>query len=284
MKPVGEARSIDADERHRQDEHASPRSNKAYASECNTSSTVFSHRDEGVDGMGNTGLPESSYGIETSSTASFMRVLKDSIAARLALPGWGKDNLTQHHSHPSWMDFNGSSSTLPTAELYMLPPRKTAEPMVEIYFNQVHILYPFLHRQSFMRAYDKLWLDQHGHTNDTLYCIVNIIFAMYCQITKKDSPDEKGVAAVMFLRRAKQLLQNQLLEGGSLELIQALLLMGQFLQSSEWPHRCWVVIGIAIRISQGLGLHLPKTTANLKDEQDRQLARRLWHGCVFMDR
>lgn len=276
--------STGTDELRRQESQVSPQSDKIDAEEFDVSPTIFSHRDEGVDGMGNTGLPECSYGIETSSTASFMRGVKDSIASRLYLPGLGQSHLSQPHSDPPWIGFNNPHPTLPTAELYMLPFRKTADHMVGLYFDEVHILYPFLHRPNFMRSYGQLWTEKHTHANGMLYCILNMIFAMYCQIRKIDSPDDQNDAGIMFLRRAKQLLQNQLLEGGSLELIQALLLMGQFLQSSEWPHRCWVVIGIAIRVSQGLGLHLPQTTAGLSNQQDRELARRLWHGCVFMDR
>ncbi|EXJ56366.1 uncharacterized protein A1O5_12633 [Cladophialophora psammophila CBS 110553] len=170
------------------------------------------------------------------------------------------------------------------AELFVLPPRHVADDMMEMYWNEVYLLYPFLQRERFMPAYQKIWTGEDRETDQRLlYCILNLIFAICCQISKKESPREKAAAADVFYKRALHLLQVNVIGSGSVELVQALLIMGQYLQSTDWPHRCWVVIGLAIRISQGSGLHLRRTTANVP-QIDRELARRLWHGCVFMDR
>ena len=45
-----------------------------------------------------------------------------------------------------------------------------------------------------------------------------------------------------------------------------------------------IFVTLAIRISQSLGLHFPWTSSNQAHQQDRELIRRLWHGCVFVDR
>ncbi|KIX99976.1 uncharacterized protein Z520_04614 [Fonsecaea multimorphosa CBS 102226] len=170
------------------------------------------------------------------------------------------------------------------AELFVLPPRRVADDMMEKYWNEVYLLYPFLMRERFMPAYQRIWTGADRETDQRLlYCILNLIFAICCQISKRESPSEKAAAAEVFYKRASNLLQVNLISSGSLELVQALLLMGQYLQSTEWPHRCWVAIGLAIRISQGSGLHLRRTTMNVA-QIDRELARRAWHGCVFMDR
>ncbi|KAI1045989.1 hypothetical protein LB505_013872 [Fusarium chuoi] len=73
-------------------------------------------------------------------------------------------------------------------------------------------------------------------------------------------------------------------EPGSLELVQCLLVTSQYLQSTYNPHQTWMVIGSAIRMAQGLGLHLPETSANRPDPGERELLRRIWYGCVLMDR
>ena len=149
--------------------------------------------------MGNIGLTENSYGVETSSTASFMKMVKDSVAARLALPGYDSNAFSQH-SRPPWRDLSSPYSMLPTAELYMLPPKRIADEMTEVYWNEVHILYPFLHKPRFMRCYNALWADGDEVAYRQTYCIINIIFALCCQVTKKDSPEEQGTAADIFLR------------------------------------------------------------------------------------
>lgn len=43
-------------------------------------------------------------------------------------------------------------------------------------------------------------------------------------------------------------------------------------------------MGAAVRTAQSLGLHLPETSAEVEDERERELWRRVWYGCVLMDR
>lgn len=82
--------------------------------------------------------------------------------------------------------------------------------------------------------------------------------------------------------RSRQLLHFDVLDEGDLALVQALLLLAQYLQSTQSPSRCWNVVGMACRIAQGLGLYL-----NEGDEQysalELQMRRRTWHGCILLD-
>lgn len=64
---------------------------------------------------------------------------------------------------------------------------------------------------------------------------------------------------------------------------QILLIFGQYLQSSNNPHQCWMVIELAVRTVQSLGLHLPETSTQIRSASRQRLARRVWYGCVLMD-
>ncbi|KIW23707.1 uncharacterized protein PV07_11886 [Cladophialophora immunda] len=248
-------------------------------------SSPFTGRVEGIDGMGNIGTTDNSYSEETSSAASFMKQVKSAMAARLTSSVPRTLATSFYNAAPVFhIDNRPNQHEQSIAELFVLPPRHVADDMVEMYWNEVYLLYPFLMRERFMPAYQKIWTGEGREADQRLlYCILNLIFAICCQISKRESPGEKAAAAEVFYKRALHLLQVNLIGSGSLELVQALLLMGQYLQSTEWPHRCWVAIGLAIRISQGSGLHLRRTTTNVP-QIDRELARRAWHGCVFMDR
>lgn len=70
----------------------------------------------------------------------------------------------------------------------------------------------------------------------------------------------------------------------SLELVSCLLLTGVFLQTINSPQRCWMVIGYAIRMAESLGLHMPEYDMGTQSGRQTELARRVWHGCVLMDR
>ena len=115
-------------------------------------------------------------------------------------------------------------------------------------------------------------------------CTLNVVFALACQLSEFIPPENREGSAKVYFKRAQELLHLDLWDVGSAELIQCLLLMGQYLQSTNTPHRCWMVVGHAIRIAEGLGFHLPETSLSISSVHERELARIVWHGCVLMDR
>jgi hypothetical protein len=215
-----------------------------------------------------------------------MNQIRKAIAARFSSSlRQSPSSLAHKEFSDSWIDGGTNHLQRSAAELYVLPSRRTADEMMDVYWNEVHPLYPFLLPHRFMESYRQLWMAENSSSSDKMmYCLLNLVFAITCQVTKRMSPSEKAGAAEVYRRRATHLLQVNLIGRGSIEIVQALLLMGQYLQSTEWPHRCSVVIGLAIRISQGMGLHLPRTTESIQLQEERELARRLWHGCIFLDR
>ncbi|KAH9209557.1 fungal-specific transcription factor domain-containing protein [Leptodontidium sp. 2 PMI_412] len=228
--------------------------------------------------MGNLGIAECGKGnsevYRRSSTASFMRQLRNAVKEKVQTP-------EQQAGHNRG-EFQGSREPYrealrprycPSSILQhcVLPPRHLADTMLKYFWMQGHALYPFLSKATFLTAYEYLWRGKRVLSDQIMTdCILNVIFAI--------------MTADMYFKRAMQLLQIEILGSGSLQLIQPHLVMGMYLQSTDTPHRCWVMIGIAIRVAQGLGLHLRETTGRMQRQTDRELARRIWHGCILMDR
>lgn len=205
---------------------------------------------------------------------------------------------------------------------YVLPPRKVADDLVKTYWNLVHCLYPFLHRPLFMGTYVRLWncsesedeeeegininsgtcsflspdnfffLEDRLETDPLFQCILNLVFALGCQLSPEINELEREPASDVFFQRSKKLLHFDILEEGNIMVVQALLLMGQYLQCTNMPGRCWLVVGLAIRVAQGLGLHLdgrPPRSMNASrgrssNQLDKELKKRLWGGCIVLDR
>lgn len=65
--------------------------------------------------------------------------------------------------------------------------------------------------------------------------ILNVIFAIVSQFSHDDAPEMRETTSDMYFKRAMQLLQIEILGTGSLQLIQALLIMGMYLQSTDTP-------------------------------------------------
>lgn len=191
-----------------------------------------------------------------------------------------------------------SSIPISNPDDYFLPPRVLADHLLSCYWNRVHCLYPFVHQQSFISAYNRLWgsdtqellqdsmarvgLGSPGCSASVFYCALNAIFALGCQFSDLRLAERENLSETFF-RRSKQLLRIDILDEGSLALIQTLLIVAQFLQSTQFPNRCWNVVGLACRIAQGLGLHLDGANEN-RPFVEIEMRRRTWYGCVTLDR
>ncbi|KAH6993592.1 fungal-specific transcription factor domain-containing protein [Fusarium venenatum] len=156
---------------------------------------------------------------------------------------------------------------------------------MELYWFYVDPLYPFLDRTRWNRAYDAIFAGTAMDLDERIFmATLNVILALSTQLLESQSLDQREQSSETFFRRAQELLPMNPWEPGSLELVQCLLVTSQYLQSTYNPHQTWMVIGSAIRMAQGLGLHLPETSSSRSDLGERELLRRIWYGCVLMDR
>ena len=167
---------------------------------------------------------------------------------------------------------------------YVLPTRKTADSLMNFYWQLVHPLYPFVDKEGICTVYQSLWQSDgpvYDEPNDL--CALNIIFALACQLSPNIKLEQRKATAEVYFCRARHLLNYDMWQTGSFQLVQCLLIFGQYLQSSSNPHQCWMVIGLAVRTAQSLGLHLPETSARIRSPRRQQMARKVWYGCVLMD-
>ncbi|KAI9879911.1 MAG: hypothetical protein M1830_006578 [Pleopsidium flavum] len=232
------------------------------------------------------GEPTSQEFFGSSSAKSFMRQVKSAIDAKVASPDSRPSSsvLGKAQTPTLSSDVHRRGTHVKDVD-YVLPSRKTANNLTDVYWRVVHPLYPFLDRQDFDDAYQSIWSGSpSNHDERMLMCTVNVMFALSCQLSESIQSEQREASAKVYFKRAQDLLNVDLWDVGSTELIQCLLLMGQYLQSTNSPHQCWMIIGLAVRVAQGLGFHLPKTSFDFQCSRERELARRIWHGCVLMDR
>ena len=198
---------------------------------------------------------------------------------------------------------------------WSVPPRAEADSLLESYWAFFHSLYPFLHRPSFIHRYLAIWspqtTDTHSHTQDadslpqplaavnyydglgdhSFHRLLNVVFALGALSNPDmDERDRDGISG-LFFTRAKKLLDLDLLAQGSIPLVQTLLLMGQYLQSTDMSSSCWNIVGMAIRVAQCIGLHHEPSGSDQGSDPrrkygqvDTEMRRRTWAGCVLLDR
>lgn len=191
-----------------------------------------------------------------------------------------------------------------------VPPRDEADDLVENYWRWTNSIYPYIHRPSFEERYHMIWYPQTGprclstetHTftpaglytsmGDRLfYCMLNSVFALGALFTPRMGHKDRDQVSRGFFERAKKLMDLDMLAAGSLALVQTLLLMGQYLQSTEMSSTCWNIVGLAVRVAQNIGLHHDAKNCNQDccptqtlDQAETEMRRRAWAGCVLLDR
>ncbi|KAK3052722.1 hypothetical protein LTR09_006205 [Extremus antarcticus] len=177
---------------------------------------------------------------------------------------------------------NGQQLAQPLAD-YTLPSRRTADRLVTVYWQQMQPIYPFLDELSFQATYETLWTGNSSVINERSFlCSLFAIFAIATQLSGPTIVGERERSAARFATQAKQFWNA--LDTPSLSLIESYLLLSLYYQSTHEAHTCWLLVGLATRTAQSLGLHHPETSAQVLEEGARERMRRLWYGCVLMDR
>lgn len=187
------------------------------------------------------------------------------------------------------------------SEYFTLPTRDLADELMKIYWTSVHSLYPFLHRPSIEDAYDRLWMPKNeaqkpygnvdlglGSSEDSgcgspvFHCALNIIFALSCQLAGPDLAQSCQALSETFFLRSRRLLHVDVVDQGSIALVQTLLIVSQYLQCTSFPSSCWTALGLACRLAQDLGLYVedPRTK---RSPLELEMRRRIWYGCTTLD-
>ena len=171
----------------------------------------------------------------------------------------------------------------------VLPPRHLADSILKCYGDLFHPVYPVLHYPMFTAAYDQLWQPASTLTRNynvmqdiVFYSTLNIVLALGCQLNEALSEVERQDLATEFFKRSVRQVSLDDLGTPSLQIVQLLLLRGFFLLYTPDVDRCWITVGAALRVAQGVGLQSAGTTAAIS-QLDREMRRRVWHICVHLD-
>ncbi|KAI1385477.1 fungal-specific transcription factor domain-containing protein [Hypoxylon trugodes] len=222
----------------------------------------------------------------SSSASSFTSQIRAAIDTRLGLTTSCEVSNTLGRTLITTAPTRGDPSLpLMGGTDYVLPPRRLADHLLGVYWRYVDPLYPFLDKEDFESAYQSVFNGTLEQVNErTFMATLNIILALSTQLQETLDTEQREHTCKTFFNRAQGLLRLDIWDTGSIELIQYLLILSQYLQSTNNPHQTWMVVGTAIRIAQGLGLHLPETSIAPRNPRTGGLLRRLWHGCILMDR
>jgi hypothetical protein len=179
----------------------------------------------------------------------------------------------QHSPRPSRATRAGTRN-LSEMPMQLSSRRLVTNSLVDAYFRYYHVSYPILHEPTFRAQYEEVVERPNGPCWTFLAHIVAAIGAF---TTGSDKAADNALFA-----EVKSLMNATYLENGNLTLVQALVLMSNYLQKQGMPNSGYNYTGLATRMAMGIGLHkeFRKTsTSPFKME----IRRRVWWVMTVFD-
>ncbi|CAI7645337.1 unnamed protein product [Penicillium manginii] len=150
-------------------------------------------------------------------------------------------------------------------------PSHKIESYITNYFKEYHTNYPLVHQGLFMAQFHEI-VPRPKHSKILIYIVAAI--GAFMSATASNDDD------LILYQCARSHLSVEILEVGSLTLVQSLCLISNYLQKRDRPNSSHNYLGLAVRMAYGLGLHKdhPSVEGNLLY---REIRRRTW-WCLFI--
>lgn len=179
----------------------------------------------------------------------------------------------QHSPRPSRLMRAGTrgSSEIP---MQLSSRRLVTNALVDAYFRHYHVSYPILHEPTFRAQYDEVVERPSGPCWNFLAHLVAAIGAF-------TTGSDKAADNALF-SEVKSLMNATYLENGNLTLVQALVLMSNYLQKKNMPNSGYNYMGLATRMAMGIGLHKEFRKANTPPFK-MEIRRRVWWVMTVFD-
>ncbi|KAF3188653.1 hypothetical protein TWF788_000398 [Orbilia oligospora] len=173
-------------------------------------------------------------------------------------------------------------------ECFGRPERKIADTLLDVFFSTVQLAFPIVFRPKFMKEYES-YMVHHIEPQPirTWLASLNTIMAIgsfYSQLTDASWKSEPN-NHLAYLGRAKRLFfcNEILFNNPDQRQVQALGLLGIYLLATKQVNRCWNVVGLAIRNSYSLGLHLSSDLTRLNRVQ-QEIRYRKFYTLMSLER
>ncbi|CAN9288557.1 unnamed protein product [Alternaria sp. RS040] len=167
-------------------------------------------------------------------------------------------------------------SVEPTGVGYLALTTQLSSSLIDAYFANYHVVYPFVHEATFRAQYHEV---VPRPSKKSWNMLSHAIIALGAWTLNND---QIGLEDYLY-RRALTLGQEEsVFEAASLTSVQALILLSNLSQKRNSPNTGWNLLGLAVRTALSLALHreLPHWNITLIERETR---RRVWWGLYIFD-
>ncbi|KAH8090507.1 fungal-specific transcription factor domain-containing protein [Filobasidium floriforme] len=157
-----------------------------------------------------------------------------------------------------------------------LPPKEEYMPFVDSYFEYFHGITPMVHEPT-VRA--TLTGKIPFPKNDSYLALIYMIFAMGALDSVAQESDFHGQT---YCDIARAILNNDIMESGSVELVQAIAILANYLQRNDKPNAGYLCLGAAVRMAIGIGLHVHDNHAKMSP-LEAEMRKRVWWSIALLE-
>lgn len=158
----------------------------------------------------------------------------------------------------------GSTLSFGKASGALLPPEPVANEYVHRYFQTAHRIFPILNRKLLVDSCADYWkgLPTEGKGYEYWTAVMFMVIALGHQYSLVDPDEEvrqKAMAAPQHGEACFQLARSTLSDvpfmGGDISAVNSMLLAFLWLSNEHRLHEAYTVLGVALRVGYGIGLH-----------------------------
>lgn len=172
---------------------------------------------------------------------------------------------------------------LPSGMTKILPKRFEAIPLVQHYLNTIGLLLPFFEETSFYASMDNVYQTEGTKASSFDQFLVRMVLSISSASMSDQRGDARCLDALGHLCAALKYTED-ILHPGSIESIQAMLLLTVYATFDPHHFDSWTLVGAASRAMVDLGIHQDPSKAVKMPRQRLELRRRIFYSVYALDR
>ncbi|PYH86065.1 hypothetical protein BO82DRAFT_273167 [Aspergillus uvarum CBS 121591] len=171
---------------------------------------------------------------------------------------------------------------LPKQSLRPLPPRHEITHLLQHYFDTLYIQLPFFAETSFWTSVDAMYQSGGRFAKPFDQWMLYTVLATSSASLSYEMGDESQQDALSYVTQALQRAED-VLRPGSIQGIQAIMLLAQYSLFDPKHFRSWFLVGMAVRVMVDLGLHQDPPVEVQSSTKYLDLRRRILHCLYSLD-
>lgn len=176
-----------------------------------------------------------------------------------------------------------TNDALPELTQVQLPPRQTAQALVQYYIANIYSLYPFFSETALLTIMNDLYHQDDRVIKDSDLWLFHMVLAIGSAAQSRVIHDEHYQHGVSFVRKAIEFAERALAPGYVTQ-IQSLLLLTQYSMLDPAHFDSWHLIGFTTRAVVDLGLHQDPPVSTVSDKSALDMRRKIFHCVYSLDR